>query len=77
MPITTEVLSLNPAHGEVYSLQLYVINFVSDLLYVEGFLRVLRFTSRIKATYTSDIAGILLKEALTNVKYAVNQRYEE
>ena len=31
MPITTKVVSSNPAHGKVYSIQLYVINFVSDL----------------------------------------------
>jgi hypothetical protein len=27
VPITTNVVSLNPAHGEVYSIQLYVIKF--------------------------------------------------
>ena len=29
-PITTNVMILNPAHGEVYSIQLYVVKFVSD-----------------------------------------------
>ena len=29
--ITTNVLSLNSTHGEVYSIQHYVIKFVSDL----------------------------------------------
>jgi hypothetical protein len=29
--ITTNVVSLNTAHGEVYSIQHYVIMFVSDL----------------------------------------------
>ena len=29
--IKTKVLSTNPAHGEVYSIQQYVIKFVSDL----------------------------------------------
>ena len=29
--ITTNVVSSNPAHGEVYSIQYYVINIVSDL----------------------------------------------
>jgi hypothetical protein len=28
---TTKVVSSNPAHGEVYSIQHYVIKFVSDL----------------------------------------------
>jgi len=31
MPITTNVVSLNPAHGEVYSIQHYVVKFFSDL----------------------------------------------
>jgi hypothetical protein len=38
---TTNVVSSNPAHGEMYSLQRYVIKFVSDLRQVGGFLRVL------------------------------------
>jgi hypothetical protein len=29
--ITTKIVSSNPAHGDVYSLQHYVIKFVSDL----------------------------------------------
>ncbi len=31
VPITTNVVSSNPAHGEVYSIQHYVIKFVSEL----------------------------------------------
>jgi hypothetical protein len=31
VPITTNVVSLNPAHGEVYLMQHYVIKFPSDL----------------------------------------------
>jgi len=38
----TNVVSSNPAHGKVYSIQHYVIKFVSDLRQVGGFLRVLR-----------------------------------
>ena len=30
VPITTKVVSSNPVHGEVYSIQNYVIRFVSD-----------------------------------------------
>ena len=52
MPITTKIVSLNPAHGEVYSIQHYVIKFVSDLRQVDGFLRVLRFPPTIKLTAT-------------------------
>jgi hypothetical protein len=31
VPITTKVVSSNPVYGEVYSIQHYVIKFVSDL----------------------------------------------
>jgi len=41
--ITTKVASSNLAHGEVYSMQHYVIKLVSNLRNVGGFLRVLRF----------------------------------
>jgi len=48
MPITTKVVSSNPVHGEVYSIQHYVIKFVSDLRQVSGFLRIIRFPPPIK-----------------------------
>ena len=35
--IKTKVLSMNAARGEVYSIQLYVIKFVTDLPQVGGF----------------------------------------
>jgi hypothetical protein len=38
--ITTKIVSSNPVHGEVYSIQHYVIKFVSDLWQVSGFLQV-------------------------------------
>ena len=38
VPITTKVMSAKPVHGEVYSIQHYVIKFVSDLRQVGGFL---------------------------------------
>ena len=44
VPINFKVVSLNPAHGEVYSIQHYVIKFVSDLQQVCGFLCVLPFS---------------------------------
>jgi hypothetical protein len=52
LPITTKVVSSNPAHGKVYSIQHYVIKFVSDLRQVCGFLQVLRFYPPIKLTVT-------------------------
>ena len=45
-------MSLNPAHSEVYTIQLYVIKFVSDLQQVGGFLQVFRFPSLIKLATT-------------------------
>ena len=40
--ITTKVVSSNPVHGEVYSIQHYVLKFVSNLWQVGVFLLVLR-----------------------------------
>ena len=48
VPITTQVVSLNPVHGEVYSMQHYVIKFISDLRQVGDFLWVLWFPPSIK-----------------------------
>ena len=68
MPITTNSMSSNPAHGEVYSIQHYVIKFVSDLSLVGGFLRVLRFRLLLKLTATIvDMTQILLKVALNTI----------
>ena len=69
VPITTNVVSSNPVHGEVYSIQHYVIKFVSDLRQVGGFLQVLRFppgtpVSSTNKTDHNDIAEILLTVAL-------------
>jgi hypothetical protein len=50
MSITTKVVSSNPVHGEVYSIQHYVIKLGSDLQQVGGFLRVFRFPPPIKLT---------------------------
>ena len=48
VPITTKVLNSNPASGEVYTIQRYVIKFFSDLWQVGGFLWVLRFPPPVK-----------------------------
>ena len=41
----------NPAHGDVYSIQHYVIQFVRNLRQIGGFLLVLRFPPPIKLKY--------------------------
>ena len=52
IPINTIVVSLNLTNGEVYLIQLFVINFVSYLQQVSVFLWVLRFPPPIKLTFT-------------------------
>ena len=56
VPIITKVVSSNPAHGKVYSIQHYVIKFVSDLQQASDFLQVLH-----------DITEILLKVAFSTL----------
>ena len=50
--ITTNVVSSNPVHDEVYSIQQYVIKFVRALRQVDGFFRVLWFPPPKKLTAT-------------------------
>jgi hypothetical protein len=40
VPITTNIVSSNPTHSELYSIQEYVIKFGSELRQDGGFLRV-------------------------------------
>ena len=63
--IITKAVSSNPAEGEVYSIQHYVIKFASDLRQVGGFHWVLRFPPSIKLCY--KITEILLKVALNTI----------
>ena len=67
VPITTKVVSSNPVHGEMYSIQHYVIKFFSDLRQVGGFTG-----TPVSSTNKTDrhlITDILLKVALN----AINQ----
>ena len=52
VPITTKVVSLNPVHGDVYSIQHYVIAYVRGLRQVCRFFLVLWFSPPIKLTAT-------------------------
>jgi hypothetical protein len=52
VPITTKIVISNPVHGDVYSIQQYMIMFVSDLWQLDGLLRVLWFPPQIKLTAT-------------------------
>jgi hypothetical protein len=59
VPITTNVVSSNPVHGEVYSIQHYVIKFVSDLRQIGGFLRWFSSTNKTSNYLTSKTAQML------------------
>jgi hypothetical protein len=55
VPITTKIVSSNPVHGEVYSMQNYMIKFFSDLRQDGCFLWVLRFPPPIRLTATIQL----------------------
>ena len=52
VPTTTEFVSLNPAHGELYSIQQNVVNFIRVLRQIVGFPCVLWFPLPLKLTGT-------------------------
>ena len=56
--ITNEVVSLSPVHGEVYSIQHYVIKFVSSMVFS-------RYSTNKTDHY--DITDISLKVALNTI----------
>jgi hypothetical protein len=58
VPITIKVMSSTLVHSEVYSIQQYVIKFVSDLRQVGGFL--CTPVSSINKTDRHDITEIVL-----------------
>jgi hypothetical protein len=66
VPITNQVVSSNPVHGEVYSIQHYVIKFVSDLRQVGG-LSPVTLVSSTNKTDGHRITEILLKVALNTI----------
>ena len=66
MPITIKVVSLNPVHYELYSIQHYVKKFVSDLWQVSGFPRIFRVSSN-KKSGCHDITEILLNVAFSTI----------
>ena len=67
VPITTKVVSLNPTHGEVYSIQHYVIKFVSDLRQVGG-----SPVFSTNKTDCHDITELLLKVVLNTITLKIN-----
>jgi hypothetical protein len=68
VPITTKVVSSNPIHGKVYSIQHYMIKFVSDLSVVTGWW--FSLGDLVSSTNKSDchnITEILLKVVLITI----------
>ena len=59
-------MSSNPAHGKVYSIQHYVIKFVSEMRQVSGFLCILWFPPPLKPYYPHP-------NALDNIKSYTNK----
>jgi hypothetical protein len=72
VPITTKVVSSNPVHGKVYSIQHYVIKFVCDLRQVGGSLSTQVYS--INKTDRHEITEILLKVVLNTKTPNPNQR---
>ena len=75
VPITTNVMSSNPVHGEVYSIQHYVIKFVSDFRQVGSFLRVPRFPPPKKPTAIEILLKVALHTINPNYKHSTQQCY--
>jgi hypothetical protein len=71
VPITTKVVSSNPVHGEVYSIQHYLIKFADDLQHVGEFSPGTPVSSTNK-TDRHDIIEILLKVALSTINPSGN-----
>ena len=66
MPFTTKIVSSNPAHGDVYSIQHDIAKYVRWLQQVGGFLGVRRFSPPIK-TERHNLTEILLKAAVNTI----------
>ena len=71
--INTKVVSSNPVHGEVYSIQHYVIKFATDLRQVDC----LSSGTPVSSTYKTerhDITVILSKVALNTINQPPKKR---
>ena len=73
--IILPIVSSNLIHGEVHSIQHYVIKFASYLRQVGGFIQVLQDSSTNK-TDRHDIAEILLKVALNTINLTKSSNYQ-
>jgi hypothetical protein len=69
VPITTNAMNLNPAHDELYLIQLYVIKFVNELRHVW-----ISLGTPVSPTNKTDITEILLQVALNTITTPVIHR---
>ena len=75
VPITTKVVSSNPVHDEVYSIQHYVIKFVSDLIATGQWFSPGTPVSSTNKTDCHNITVILLKVALNTINQTIIYLY--
>jgi hypothetical protein len=71
VPITTKVVSLNPVHGELYSIQHYVIKFATCWWFSPG-----TPVSITNKADRHDITEILLKVALNTINQPLKLKDE-
>jgi len=76
VPITTNVVSSIPAHGEVYLIKHYVIKFVIDLRQVDDFFPGTPVSST-NNTDRYDITEIYLKMALNTITLSLTLPYTQ
>ena len=76
VPMTSNVVSSNPANGDVYSIENYMIKFVSDLRQV-GFFLCLPPVSLDNKSYRHNIIKALLKVALNTITLIPNPNIDD
>ena len=76
MPITTNIVIVNPAHGEVYSIQHYAIKFASDLCATGQWFSLGPPVFSTNKTDRHDITEILLKVALKTITITLHLVYD-
>ena len=75
VPITTKVVSSSPVHDEVYSIQHYVIKFISDLIVTGRWFSPDTPVSATNKTDCHNITEILLKVALNTINQTIIYLY--
>jgi len=74
--IITKVVSSNHANGEVYSIQHYVINFVSDLRQVSGLPPPIKLDALIKLKYCRYVVLSTINRNTLYIHYAKSSIFE-